>query len=115
MVIFAAQQISALVLKPRGSDFQTPLLGCKRQQKRWHIPAEPGPGSGRANGACQAVSPHAGDDPLRDGWISRKETDGARFGAFRPRARGQVVRVARLVFMGSIEIRETPVWNTTIL
>jgi hypothetical protein len=38
-----------------------------------------------------------------------------RFGVLRPLARGQVVRVARFVFMGSIEIRETPVWNMTIL
>lgn len=38
-----------------------------------------------------------------------------RFGALRPRARGRVVRVARLLFMGGIEIRETPVWNMTIL
>jgi hypothetical protein len=52
---------------------------------------------------------------LRDGWSSRKEADDMRFGALRPRARGRVVRVAPFVFMGSIEIRETPVWNMTIL
>jgi hypothetical protein len=38
-----------------------------------------------------------------------------RFGALRPGARGRAVRVARLVFMGGIEIRETLVWNMTIL
>ena len=38
-----------------------------------------------------------------------------RFGALRPLARGQAGRVARFLFMGSIEIRETPVWNMMIL
>lgn len=65
-------------------------------------------------GACQAVSPHSGKDPLREGWSSRKETDGVRIGALLPRASGRAVRLARLVFMGSFEIRETPVWNMTI-
>ena len=37
-----------------------------------------------------------------------------RFGALRPGARGRVGRVARLVYMGSIEVCENPVWNTTI-
>jgi hypothetical protein len=55
-----------------------------------------------------------GNDPLRDGWFGQKEAAGVRFGALRPGARGRVVRVARFVFMGSIEIRETSVWNMTI-
>ncbi len=65
-------------------------------------------------GACRAGSPHASNDPLRDGSSGRQEADGARIGALRPLARGQVVRVARFVFMGCIEIRENPVWNMTI-
>jgi hypothetical protein len=55
-----------------------------------------------------------GNDPLRDGWFGQKEAAGVRFGALRPGARGRVVRVARFVFMGSIEIHETSVWNMTI-
>jgi hypothetical protein len=37
-----------------------------------------------------------------------------RIGALLPRATGRAVRLARFVFMGSFEIRETPVWNMTI-
>ena len=53
--------------------------------------------------------PHSGNDPLRDGWSGRSEADVVTFGVLQPLAGGQVGRVARIVFIGSIENRETPV------
>ena len=90
----------------RLQDFGKKDYGASRQSPDWALVVP--------TGACRAVSPHAGNDPLRDGSYGRQEADGARIGALGPLARGQVVRVARFVFMGSFEIRETPVWNMTI-
>lgn len=79
-----------------------------------HIPAEPGPGSSRSDWSLLGSLPPFGRRSLARRLIQPEEGDGARFGALRPGARGRVGRVARLVFMGGIEIRETPVWNMTI-
>ena len=75
----------------------------------WHIPAEPGPGSGRPTGACWAVSPHSGKRSL----VRRLIRPAGRLRASGSGRCGLVPEVgsgagARLVFMGSIEVCENP-------
>ena len=51
-------------------------------------------------GACRAVSPHSGKDPLRDFRFGRQEADDGWGGALRPRARGRVGRWGPRSFIG---------------
>ncbi|OIQ76563.1 hypothetical protein GALL_417490 [mine drainage metagenome] len=69
-VVIMRQKIGYVFLTIKCGDFKVGFasIDCRLRQRRlWHIPAEPGPGSGRPTGACWAVSPHSGNDPLRDG------------------------------------------------
>ena len=114
-VVIMCQKIGYVFLTINSGDFGLgfALIDCRTSaRKTMAHPGKAGTGlwSSRLEPAGQS-SPYSGNDPLRDGRSGRQEADGA----LRPGARGRVGRVARLVFMGSIGIRETPVWNTTIV